>query len=151
MVPQLEFLMRIAAEVGELQTMGGGPLGERRVVAITGGTFEGPALKGEIVPGGADWQIVRADGVLDIDARYALRTEAGALIRVVSQGYRHGPPEVLAALARGEVVPANRYFFRTVMRFETGDTDLLWLNRTIAVATAERRARQVLLEAWRLL
>ncbi len=151
MVPQLEFLMRIAAEVGELQTMGGGPLGERRVVAITGGTFVGPALKGEIVPGGADWQIVRADGVLDIDARYALRTEAGALIRVVSQGYRHGPPEVLAALARGEVVPANRYFFRTVMRFETGDTDLLWLNRTIAVATAERRARQVLLEAWRLL
>ncbi len=151
MAPQLEFLMRIAAEVGELQTMGGGPLGERRVVAITGGTFEGPALKGEIVPGGADWQIVRADGVLDIDARYALRTEAGALIRVVSQGYRHGPPEVLAALARGEVVPANRYFFRTVMRFETGDTDLLWLNRTIAVATAERRARQVLLEAWRLL
>ncbi len=151
MAPQLEFLMRIAAEVGELQTMGGGPLGERRVVAITGGTFEGPALKGEIVPGGADWQIVRADGVLDIDARYALRTEAGALIRVVSQGYRHGPPEVLAALARGEVVPASRYFFRTVMRFETGDTDLLWLNRTIAVATAERRARQVLLEAWRLL
>ncbi len=151
MAPQLEFLMRIAAEVGELQTMGGGPLGERRVVAITGGTFEGPALKGEIVPGGADWQIVRADGVLDIDARYALRTEAGALIRVVSQGYRHGPPEVLAALARGEVVPASRYFFRTVMRFETGDTDLLWLNRTIAVATAERRDRQVLLEAWRLL
>ncbi len=151
MVPQLEFLMRIAAEVGELQTMGGGPLGERRVVAITGGSFEGPGLRGTIVPGGADWQIVRADGVLDIDARYALRTEAGALIRVVSQGYRHGPPEVLAALARGEVVPANRYFFRTVMRFETGDTDLLWLNRTIAVATAERRARQVLLEAWRLL
>ncbi len=151
MVPQLEFLMRIAAEVGELQTMGGGPLGERRVVAITGGSFEGPGLRGTIVPGGADWQIVRADGVLDIDARYALRTEAGALIRVVSQGYRHGPPEVLAALARGEVVPASRYFFRTVMRFETGDTDLLWLNRTIAVATAERRARQVLLEAWRLL
>ncbi len=151
MVPQLEFLMRIAAEVGELQTMGGGPLGERRVVAITGGSFEGPGLRGTIVPGGADWQIVRADGVLDIDARYALRTEAGALIRVVSQGYRHGPPEVLAALARGEAVPANRYFFRTVMRFETGDTDLLWLNRTIAVATAERRARQVLLEAWRLL
>ncbi len=151
MAPQLEFLMRIAAEVGELQTMGGGPLGERRVVAITGGSFEGPGLRGTIVPGGADWQHVRADGVLDIDARYALRTEAGALIRVVSQGYRHGPPEVLAALARGEVVPANRYFFRKVLRCERGDTDLLWLNRTIAVATAERRARQVLLEAWRLL
>jgi hypothetical protein len=151
MPPEFTFLMKIDADVGELQTMGGGPLGERRVVAITGGTFEGPLLRGEVVPGGADWQIVRSDGVLDIDARYALRTAAGALIRVVSQGYRHGPPEVLAALGRGEEVPADRYFFRTVMRFETGDAGLLWLNRTIAVASAQRRARQVLLEAWRLL
>jgi Protein of unknown function (DUF3237) len=151
MAPQFEFLMKIAADVGELQSMGGGPLGERRVVAISGGAFEGPRLRGEIVPGGADWQIARADGVLDIDARYALRTAQGALIRVVSQGYRHGPPEVLAALGRGEDVPADRYFFRTVMRFETGAADLLWLNRTIAVASAERRARQVRLEAWRLL
>jgi hypothetical protein len=149
--PQFEFLMRIAADVGEIQTMGGGPLGERRVVAITGGRFEGPRLQGEIVPGGADWQIVRADGALDIDARYAMRTTSGAMIRVVSQGYRHGPPEVLAALGRGEDVPADRYFFRTVMRFETGAAGLDWLNRTIAVAGAERKARQVLLEAWRLL
>jgi len=151
MVPQFEFLMRIAADVGELMTMGGGPLGERRVVAITGGTFEGPALKGTIVPGGADWQIARADGVLDIDARYALRSDAGAHVRVVSQGYRHGPPEILAALGRGEEVPADSYFFRTVMRFETGDAGLQWLNRTIAVASAQRKARRVLLEAWRLL
>jgi len=151
MAPQFEFLMRIAADVGELMTMGGGPLGERRVVSIDGGTFEGPQLRGTIVPGGADWQIVRADGVLDIDARYALRTDAGALIRVVSQGYRHGTPEVLAALGRGEDVPPQKYFFRTVMRFETGAADLQWLNRTIAVATAQRRARQVLLESYRLL
>lgn len=148
---QFEFLMTIAADVGELMSMGGGPLGERRVVSIDGGTFEGPQLKGSIVPGGADWQIARADGVLDIDARYALRSDAGALIRVVSQGYRHGPPEVLAALGRGEDVPREKYFFRTVMRFETGAAELAWLNRTIAVATAQRKARQVLLEAWRLL
>lgn len=151
MAPQFEFLMRIAADVGELMTMGGGPLGERRVVAITGGSFEGPALRGTIVPGGADWQIVRADGVLDIDARYALRTQAGALVRVVSQGYRHGPPEVLAALGRGEDVPPEKYFFRTVMRFETGAPELQWLNRTLALASAQRKARQVLLEAWRVL
>jgi len=151
MTISFEFLMRVAADVGELTTMGGGPLGERRVVAITGGTFAGPRLQGTIVPGGADWQIVRADGVLDIDARYALRTADGALIRVVSQGYRHGPPEVLAALGRGEDVPAQKYFFRTVMRFETGAPDLQWLNRTIAVAAAQRKARQVLLEAYQLL
>jgi hypothetical protein len=151
MAPQFEFLMRIAADVGGIQTMGGGPLGERRVVAIIGGRFDGPQLRGEIVPGGADWQIVRADGVLDIDARYAMRAASGALISVVSQGYRHGPPEVLAALGRGEDVPKEQYFFRTVMRFETGAPELAWLNRTIAVASAERKARQVLLEAWRLL
>jgi hypothetical protein len=149
--PRFEFLMRIAADVGEVLSMGGGPLGERRMVAITGGTFAGPQLAGRIEPGGADWQIVRADGALDIDARYAMRTDGGALIRVVSQGYRHGPPEVLAALARGEDVPAQAYFFRTVMRFETGAPALEWLNRTIAVASAERKARQVLLESWRLL
>ena len=151
MAPQFEFLMAIAADVGELMSMGGGPLGERRMVAITGGSFEGPAFKGTIVPGGTDWQIARADGVLDIDARYALRTDAGALIRVLSQGYRHGPPQVLAALGRGEEVPAESYYFRTVMRFETGAAGLDWLNRTIAVARAERKARRVLLEAWRLL
>ena len=151
MAPRFEFLMNVAADVGELMTMGGGPLGERRVVAITGGNFEGPLLKGAIVPGGADWQIVRADGVLDIDARYALRTDRGALIRVVSQGYRHGAPEVLAALGRGEDMPPEKYFFRTVMRFETGAADLQWLNRTIAVASAQRKARQVLLEAYKLL
>ncbi len=151
MTISFEFLMNLAADVGELMTMGGGPLGERRVVAITGGTFEGPQLKGTIVPGGADWQIVRADGVLDIDARYALRTNQGALIRVVSQGYRHGPPEVLAALGRGEDVPPQKYYFRTVMRFETGAADLQWLNRTIAVASAQRKARRVLLSAYQLL
>ena len=151
MTISFDFLMNIAADVGELLSMGGGPLGERRVVAITGGTFEGPQLRGTVVPGGADWQIVRADGALDIDARYVLRTEAGALIRVVSQGYRHGPPEVLAALGRGEEVPADKYYFRTVMRFETGGAGLDWLNRTIAVASAERKARRVLLQAWRLL
>ncbi len=148
---QFEFLMNVAADVGELMTMGGGPLGERRVVAITGGTFEGPKLKGAIVPGGADCPIVRADGVLDIDARYALRTDSGALIRVVSQGLRHGPPEVLVALGRGEDVAPQKYYFRTVMRFETGAPDLLWLNRTIAIATAQRKARQVLLSAYQLL
>ena len=147
----MEFLMNVAADVGDLMTMGGGPLGERRVVSIDGGKFEGPQLRGTIVPGGADWQIARADGVLDIDARYALRTDHGALIRVVSQGYRHGPPEVLAALGRGEDVPREKYFFRTVMRFETGAPDLAWLNRTLAIASAQRKARQVLLEVYRLL
>ena len=70
--PQLAYLMSISAEVGELVSMGAAPLGERRMVAITGGTFEGPLLRGDVV-GGADWQIAQRDGVLELDARYALR------------------------------------------------------------------------------
>ena len=108
-------------------------------------------MRGQLVGGGADWQIVRRDGVLDLDARYALREARGGLIAVRSQGYRHGPPDVLVRLARGEEADPASYFFRTVMRFETGAEELSWLNRTIAVATAERHARRVELKAWRVL
>ena len=151
MIPQFDFLMTLVVDVGELVSMGEGPLGERRVVAILGGSFEGPELRGEVLGGGADWQIARKDGVLDLDARYALKERRGGLVRVTSQGYRHGPGEVLAALARGEEVDLAKYFFRTILRFETGAPYLEWLNKTIAVATAERKARRVLLSAYRLL
>ena len=143
--------MTLAVDVGDVVSMGPAPLGERRVVNILGGTFEGSGLRGEVLPGGADWQIARKDGVLDLDARYALKEQAGGIVRVVSQGYRHGPSDVLAALARGDAVDPATYFFRTIMRFETGAPYLDWLNKTIAVATAERKARQVLLSAYRLL
>lgn len=148
---QFEYLCNLSVDVGDVVTMGAGPLGERRIIPILGGTFEGPEMRGSVLPGGNDWQIVRRDGVLDLDARYALREERGGAIRVLSQGMRHGSPEVLAGLARGEHVDPSKYFFRTVLRFETGAPELDWLNRTIAVAKAERKARQVLLTAYRLL
>ena len=143
--------MTLAVDVGKMLSLGPAPLGERRVVNILGGTFEGAGLRGDVLPGGADWQIARKDGVLDLDARYALKDQGGAIIRVVSQGYRHAPSDVLEALARGEDVDPDAYFFRTIMRFETGAPYVEWLNKTIAVATAERKARQVLLSAYRLL
>jgi len=145
--PQLAYLMSISAEVGELASMGAAPLGERRVVTITGGTFEGPLLRGDIL-GGADWQIARRDGVIELDARYALREARGGLVQVVSQGFHHGPPEILARLAAGEDVDPGSYFFRTFMRFETGAAELAFLNRTMAVATARRRARRVELQCF---
>jgi hypothetical protein len=145
-----EFLCSLSVDVGELVTFGGGPIGERRRVDILGGTFEGPRMKGVVVPG-ADWQLLRSDGVLDLDARYALRDEQGALVHVLSQGLRHGPPEVMARLARGEEVASTEYFFRTVMRFETSAAHLSFLNRTIAVASAQRKARKVELTAFAVL
>lgn len=142
-----ELLCTLSVEVGELVSMGLGPLGERRRVDILGGTFEGPGIKGTVVPG-ADWQLLRQDGVLDLDARYALREERGGLVHVLSQGFRHGPPEVMAKLARGEDVDPSSYVFRSVMRFETGAPELAFLNKTIAVAVAQRKARRVELTAW---
>jgi hypothetical protein len=147
---QFEYLFALQADVGELISMGPAPLGERRVVYIHGGSFAGPQLRGEVL-GGADWQIARSDGVLELDARYAIREAGGGVVQVLSQGYRHGPAEAMARLARGEDVDPAEYFFRTTMRFETGSPDLAWLNKTIAVATAERKARRVELKAWRLL
>ena len=116
---EFEFLFDLSADVGELVSLGPCPLGERRVVYITSGRFEGPAMRGRII-GGADWQILRSDGALELDARYAIEDERGAVVQVMSQGYRHGPPEVMARLARGEDVEPASYFFRTTMRFETG-------------------------------
>ena len=89
-----------------------------------------------------------ADGVLEVDARYVLQDTQGARVQVISQGLRHGPPEVLAALARGEAVDPAAYYFRTAMRFEASDVRLSHLNRRIAVARGARDARRVRLSVF---
>jgi hypothetical protein len=140
-------IFSIHAELGEIRHFGETPYGERRVVDILGGRVEGPRLKGRILPG-ADWQIVRADGVTDLKARYGIESDRGTRILVRSDGLRHGPPEVIAALARGEAVDPTRYYFRTVMRFETADPTLAWLNRTLALGTGTREKLAVRLEVY---
>lgn len=147
---RFEFLFTLSSDVGELISLGPCPLGERRVVHIAGGTFEDPSMRGGVI-GGADWQIPRSDGVLELNARYAVREQGGGIIQVISEGYRFAPPDVMARLARGEDVDSASYYFRATMRFETGAPGLAWLNRTIAVASAERKARRVEVRAWRLL
>lgn len=145
--PAFPLLMRLAVEVGEVTSLGAMPTGERRVVAITGGSFEGQGefagWRGKVLAGGADWQRQRADGVLEVDARYVLEDEQGARVQVTSQGLRHGPPEVIAALARGEPVDPALYYFRTAMRFEASPARLAALNRVIAVGIGSREARSV--------
>lgn len=148
--PRLAPLMRLEVEVGEVLTLGSVPQGERRCVAITGGRFEADdGWRGQVRPGGADWQLLRGDGVLEVDARYVLRDAQGALVQVVSQGLRHGPPEVIEALARGETVDPARYYFRTVMRFEAAAPHLAHLNRLLAVGFGVREARRVKLDVQR--
>src|SRR3972149_3336590 len=127
-----EPIFRIHAELGEIMELGATPYGGRRLIPILGGRVEGPKLKGRILPGGADWQIILANGVTDIQARYSIETDAGARVIVHSDGMRHGPREVLEAIARGEQVAASRYYFRTVMRFESGDSARAWVYPGIA-------------------
>jgi hypothetical protein len=148
--PALVPMARVVCEVGALVTLGVGKYGERRYVPLGGGTVNGPELNGSIVEGGVDWQTQRADGVLDIAAHYVIRTTDGALVEVQSDGMRHGPPEVMARLGRGEAVPRDAYFFRTLMRFTTGAPAWAHLNRVMAVACGSREARRVVLDVYRI-
>jgi hypothetical protein len=133
-------LMTLRVAVAKALDVGSVPTGIRRIAPITGGTFEGPRLHGTIVPGAsADWLLLRADGVLELDLRVTLQTDDGALISMRSFGLRHGPPEVIAAMGRGETVDPSTYYFRTTPRFETGHPSYAFLNRLIAVASGDRR------------
>ena len=136
----------IHSPLGDIQKLGNTPYGERRIINILGGTVEGPKLKGKILPGGADWQIVRADGVVHLQARYTVETDSGGLILVNSEGYRHGPPEVMARLARDETVDPSLYYFRAFMRFETADPAAAFLNRILAIGYGAREHQAVRIE-----
>ncbi|HEY1473506.1 MAG TPA: DUF3237 domain-containing protein [Pseudolabrys sp.] len=141
-------IFTIHAELAAIMNLGRTPYGERRIIDIIGGTVRGPKLHGRILPGGADWQIVRSDGAADIQARYTIETDAGARILVTSDGLRHGPQAVMERLASGERVDPALYYFRTVMRFETADAGVDWLNRILALARGQREARSVRLDVY---
>jgi hypothetical protein len=141
-------IFTIQAELAPVLSLGRTPLGERRIIGILGGSVSGPKLNGHILPGGADWQVVRADGAADISARYTIETDAGARVLVSSDGLRHGPQEVLEKLMRGDPVDPGSYYFRTAMRFETSDPSLDWINRILAVARGERLALAVKLDVY---
>src|SRR6478735_6457133 len=133
-------LMTLRVTVATPQNIGAVPHGTRRTVPLTGGEFEGPRLRGSVLPqGSADWLLLRADGVLEMDLRATLRTDDGALIFMRSFGLRHGPPEVIAAIGRGEAVDASTYYFRTMPRFETSHPAYAFLNRVVAVASGDWR------------
>lgn len=146
--PALQLLYTSKIDIAAPQDLGRAPHGLRRVINITGGAFSGPRLSGRILPGGADWQVLRADGIVEVDARYTLETADGALIYVRNWGLRHGPPEVIARLAAGARVDPGEYYFRTTPVFETGAPAYAWLNGIVCVALGERRADAVIITAY---
>jgi hypothetical protein len=133
-------LMTLQVAVMAAQRIGAVPHGIRVIAPIANGDFEGPRLRGKVLPGGGDWTLLRGDGVLELDLRLTLETDDGALIHMRSFGLRHGPPEVIAALGRGESVDPSTYYFRTTPRFETGHPKYAFLNRLVAAARGDRRA-----------
>jgi len=132
-------LMTVRIAAAPAQKLGTVPHGTRLIVPVTGGDFEGPRLRGKILPGGGDWLLLRADGVLELDLRITLETDDHALIYMTFQGLRHGPADAIAALGRGEVVDPARYYFRTVPRFETSAETYAFLNRIVTVGVGETR------------
>jgi Protein of unknown function (DUF3237) len=148
--PKLELMARFEValsappwELGQTSAFG-----RRRIIPITGGRFYGPLLNGEILDNGADWQIVTDEGLAIIDTRYLLRLSDGGLAYLQTRGFRHGAPDVIAALARGEDVDPGRYYFRVTMHFETASLEFAWLNRTLGLGSAIRRADAVVYDAY---
>jgi len=132
-------LMTVRITTAPAQKLGTVPRGTRSIVPVTGGEFEGPRLRGRILPGGGDWLLLRSDDVLELDLRITLETDDQALIYLTFQGVRHGPADVIAALGRGEAVDPASYYFRTFPRFETSTEKYAFLNRIIALGIGETR------------
>jgi hypothetical protein len=136
---QTEFVFEARVLVDKALVVGQSSHGLRRVVPIIGGTFAGPNIKGRVVSGGADWQFVRPDGVLDVQAKYTLETDDGVLIMVDNRGIRHASPAVMERLTKGEMVPGTEYYFRTTAQFEAPNgSKYEWLNRAVFIGVAER-------------
>jgi hypothetical protein len=147
--PRLTQVYLLKATLGQPLDLGESVQGRRRIVPLTGGTFDGPELRGKLVPGAsADWQTVRPDGTALGDIRYVLQTDGGDLLYVQSQSIRHGSVEVLARLGRGEDVDPSEYTFRTSTRIETAAPDLEWLNKGIFISVGGREPAGVIYETY---
>jgi Protein of unknown function (DUF3237) len=149
--PELRFAFEIEVEVSSPLDLGVTQAGHRRIVPIAGGLVSGPKLQGRVLPVGADWQILRPDGTADLDARYTIQADDGALIYVVNCGVRHGPADVLARLNRGERVDPASYYFRSSASFETSAPQHAWLTRAVVVGVGERYPDKVAIRFWELL
>jgi Protein of unknown function (DUF3237) len=133
-----EFLMQMSAELEDSQQLGESPVGGRRIVYVKGGQFAGAGLKGQVLPGGGDWVVVRKDGASQLDVRITLRTDDGALIYVTYRGISTMTPEMRQRILKGEAVNPSEYYFRTTPVFETAAEKYVWLNKLVAVGVGRR-------------
>lgn len=137
-VPELSFLCDMELTVEAAHLPGETPIGNRRIIRVTGGKLRGEKLTADVIPGGDDWITVREDGTIIQDVRILLETKDNALILMTYRGVRTGTKKVLGRLDAGEDVDPSEYYFRTAPIFETADPKYDWLNRRIFISNGIR-------------
>lgn len=147
--PGLEFVYAASAQLADPVQIGMTPDGTRRIIPILSGTVEGPRIRGRILGGGSDWQLLRTDGVTVADATYAIETDDGAIVQIRNRGLRHGPADVMARLASQEPVDPAEYYFRTVPEFAAPLGSYEWFNSSIFICSGARYATSIQLWVWR--
>lgn len=149
--PKSEFAFELKVQISQPQEVGMTAKGIRKVVPITGGNFEGPEIKGTVIPGGYDWQLFRQDSVAEIEARYLLKTDDDVLITIVNKGLRHGPADIMQRLAKGEAVDPSLYYFRSIPFFEISEMKYNWLTKNMFIASGIREPELVIIHVWKIL
>jgi hypothetical protein len=150
-VLQTRYAFTITARIGEVTSAGEIGHGVRRIIPITGGEVRGDDINGKVCAFGADFQIIRPNELIELEARYAFETDDGAVIYVENRGLRFGPVDLLQKLKRGEPVDPALIYFRTVPRFETGSEKYRWLMEHLFVASAARHADRVVIDVHQVL
>jgi hypothetical protein len=148
MPPQLQtkYVFTITANIGAVTTAGDIGSGVRRIIPITGGEVKGDNINGKVCPFGADFQIIRPNELIELEAKYAFETDDGAVVYVENKGLRFGPVDLLQKLKRGEPVDPKLIYFRTVPRFETGSEKYRWLMQHLFIGSAARHADRVVID-----
>src|ERR1700739_3455938 len=153
MMPALEtkYVFTITALIGPVTTAGDIGHGARRIIPIIGGEVRGPDVSGKVLALGADFQIIRPNELIDLEAKYAFETDDGASVHVENRGIRFGPVELLQKLKRGEAVDPKLIYFRTVPKFETGYEKYRWLMENLFIGPAARHADRVVIDVHQVL
>jgi Protein of unknown function (DUF3237) len=146
-----KYVFTITVHVDAVTLAGDIGYGERRVIPITGGEVRGEAINGKVLPLGADFQFVRPNELIELEAKYAFQTDDGATVYVENKGIRFGPLELLEKLKRGEPVDPALIYCRTVPKFETGAEKYRWLMEHIFVGSAARHPDRVVIDVFMVL
>ena len=149
-VLQTKYIFTLTVAIGEVTTAGDTGHGVRRIIPITGGTVTGD-ITGKICAFGADFQVIRPNELIELEAKYAFETDDGAVIYVENKGLRFGPVDLLQKLKRGEPVDPKLIYFRTVPKFETGSEKYRWLMENLFIGSAARHADRVVIDVHQVL